>query len=144
MGDFNGYVYRAERGTTFDGSTIIGRYRSPDITAGDPGIRKAFQRVIINYAPEGAINTDLFLRYDYESADSPRPAAYPFDSTKVVALYGTGLYGVVTYGGQTDPLIRQPVEGSGFSVAIRVIDSGVSSPYSLKGFQLEFTTAARR
>ena len=144
MGDFNGYVYRAEQGNTFDGTTIIGRYRSPDITAGDPGIRKSFQRVIINYAPEGAINTDLFLRYDYESSDSPRPAAYSFDSTKVVALYGISVYGVATYGGQTDPLVRQPVEGSGFSVALRVIDSGVSIPYSLKGFQLEFTTAARR
>jgi len=143
-GSYDGYVYRDEKGNTFDGTTIIGRYRSPDLTAGDPGIRKAFQRVIINYAPEGSINSDLFLRYDYESAQSPRPEAYPFDSTKVAALYGIGLYGVVTYGGQTDPLVRQPVEGSGFSVAIRVVDSGVSSPYSLKGFQLEFTTAARR
>lgn len=143
-GSYDGYVYRDEKGDTFDGTTIIGRYRSPDITAGDPGIRKAFQRVIINYAPEGAINTDLFLRYDYESSDAPRPAAYPFDSTKVVALYGISVYGVATYGGQTDPLVRQPVEGSGFSVAIRVVDSGVSTPYSLKGFQLEFTTAARR
>ena len=143
-GSYDGYVYRDEKGDTFDGTTIIGRYRSPDLTAGDPGIRKAFQRVIINYAPEGTVNSDLFLRYDYESAEAPRPEAYPFDSTKVAALYGIGLYGVVTYGGQTDPLIRQPVEGSGFSVALRVVDSGVSAPYSLKGFQLEYTTAARR
>jgi hypothetical protein len=143
-GDYNGYVYRDEQGSTFDGETILGRYRSPDLTAGDPGVRKAFQRVIINYAPEGVVNSDLFLRYDYESAQSPRPEAYPFDSTKVAALYGIGLYGVVTYGGQTDPLVRQPVEGSGFSVALRVVDSGVSAPYSLKGFQLEYTTAARR
>ena len=143
-GDYDGYVYRDEKGDTFDGTTILGRYRSPDLTAGDPGIRKAFQRVIINYAPEGTVNSDLFLRYDYESAEAPRPEAYPFDSTKVAALYGIGLYGVVTYGGQTDPLIRQPVEGSGFSVALRVVDSGVSAPYSLKGFQLEYTTAARR
>ena len=143
-GSYDGYVYRDEKGATFDGTTIIGRYRSPDLTAGDPGIRKAFQRVIINYAPEGSVNSDLFLRYDYENPSAPRPEAYPFDSTQVVALYGSSIYGVATYGGQTDPLIRQPVEGSGFSVALRVVDSGVSQPYSLKGFQLEYTTAARR
>ena len=143
-GSYEGYVYRDEKGDTFDGTTIIGRYRSPDLTAGDPGIRKAFQRVIINYAPEGSVNSDLFLRYDYENPSTARPEAYPFDSTQVVALYGSSTYGVATYGGQTDPLVRQPVEGSGFSVALRVVDSGVSSPYSLKGFQLEFTTAARR
>ena len=144
LGGSSGYVYRDQQGFTFDGEAVIGRYRSPDLTAGDAGIRKAFQRVIINYAPEGLLNSDLLLRYDYESPDAPRPAAYPFDSTKVVALYGTSSYGVATYGGQTDPLIRQPVEGSGFSVALRVIDTGLSAPYSLKGFQLEFTTGARR
>lgn len=144
FGGFDGYVYRDQQGSTFDGTNIIGRYRSPDITAGDPGIRKAFQRVIISYAPEGIVNSDLFLRYDYESAEVPRPAPYPFDATKVAALYGVGVYGTATYGGQTDPLIRQPVEGSGFSVALRVIDSGESAPYSLKGFSLEFTTSARR
>ena len=143
-GGFDGYVYRQEQGNTFDGETIFGRYRSPDITAGDAGIRKNFQRVIINYAPTSLINADLFLRYDYEAPDVPRPSAYPFDSTKVVAIYGVSSYGTATYGGQSNPLVRQPVEGSGFAVALRVVDNGVSAPYSLKGFQLEFDVAARR
>ena len=143
-GGYDGYVYRQEQGNDFDGTTIIGRYRSPDIVAGDAGIRKNFQRVIINYAPTGTINADLFLRYDYEAPDVPRPAAYPFDSSRVVAIYGTSLYGTATYGGQTNPLVRQPVEGSGFAVALRVVDSGISFPYSLKGFQLEFDVSARR
>ena len=144
FGGYDGRVYRLEDGNTFDGRPVIGRYRSADITAGDPGIRKAFQRIIINYEPEGTLSTNLYIRYDYESSEVPRPDAYPFDSTRVVALYGTGRYGFVTYGGQSNPLIRQAIEGSGFSVAIRVIDQGLSDPYSLKGFQLEFTTAARR
>ena len=143
-GGFDGYVYRQEQGNTFDGTTIIGRYRSPDMTMGDAGIRKNFQRVIINYSPTGTINSDLFLRYDYESPDAARPAAYPFDSTKVVALYGTSQYGTATYGGQSNPLVRQPVEGSGFAVAMRVVDNAESFPYTLKGFQLEFDAGARR
>jgi hypothetical protein len=100
--------------------------------------------VIINYSPTGTVNSDLFLRYDYEDPSVPRPAAYPFDSTKVVAIYGTSAYGTATYGGQTNPLVRQPVEGSGFALALRVVDNGVSYPYSLKGFQLEYDIGARR
>jgi hypothetical protein len=111
---------------------------------GDAGIRKNFQRVIINYAPEAAVNADLFVRYDYEAPTTPRPAAYPFDTSSVVAVYGSSLYGTATYGGQTNPLIRQPIEGSGFAVALRVNDRGTSAPYSLKGFQLEFDAGARR
>ena len=143
-GGFDGYVYRQEKGNDFDGTSINGKYRSPDLTFGDPGIRKHMQRVILNYAPEAAISADLFLRYDYESAEGARPNAYPFDSTKVAAVYGTATYGTATYGGATQPLVRQSVEGSGFALALRVNDSGTTAPYSLKGFGLEYQVGARR
>ena len=143
-GSFDGYVHTQEKGNTFDGTTIFGKYRSPDLTFDDTGIRKHMQRVIVNYKPEAAIVADLFLRYDYEEADSARPAAYPLDSEDVVAIYGTSVYGTPTYGGVSQPLVRQPVEGSGFAVALRVNDGGVTAPYSLKGFQLEYHTGARR
>jgi len=140
----DGYVYRQEQGSTFDGTNIAGKYRSPDLTFNDPGIRKHMQRVIVNYKPEAAIDADLFLRYDYEDANAPRPAAYPLDSEDVVAIYGTSVYGVPTYGGASQPLVRQAVEGSGFAVAVRVRDGTGSAPYSLKGFQLEYQLGARR
>ena len=91
-----------------------------------------------------AIDADLFLRYDYEDKDAPRPAAYPLDSEDVVAIYGTSVYGTPTYGGASQPLVRQAVEGSGFAVAVRVKDGTGSAPYSLKGFQLEYQLGARR
>jgi len=142
--DQSGYIYRQESGSDFDGVAVLGKYRGPDLTFGDAGIRKHMQRVIINYKPDSAIDADLFLRYDYESPDAPRPAAYPLDSTDVVASYGVALYGTGTYGGVSEPLVRQSVEGSGFAVALRVSDGGTTAPYSLKGFQLEFQTGARR
>jgi len=145
----DGFIYRQESGNDFDGTAILGRYRSPDLTMNDPGIRKNMQRVIINYAPESSIDADLFVRYDYESKDAARPAAYSLNSTDVQAIYGTSTYGATssipgTYGGPSQPLVRQPVEGSGFAVAVRVNDGGTSAPYSLKGFQLEYQLGARR
>ena len=149
-GDYsNGYIYRQESGNTFDGTAINAKYRSPDMTFGDAGIRKHMQRVIINYAPESTIDADLFLRYDYEAKDSARPAAYELDSSDIAAIYGVASYGSSssnfgTYGGASQPLVRQAVEGSGFAVALRVNDGGETAPYSLKGFQLEYQLGARR
>jgi len=140
----SGYIYRQESGNTFDGEIILGRYRSPDLTFDDPGIRKHMQRVILNYKPEAAIDADLLLRYDYEEPASARPAAYPLDSEDVVAIYGTSVYGVPIYDGASQPLVRLPVEGSGFAVALKVQDGGQTAPYSLKGFQLEYQLGARR
>ena len=143
-GGFDGYVYRQEEGITFDGVSINGKYRSSDLTFNDPGIRKHMQRVIVNYKPESTRDADLFVRYDYESSDSARPAAYPLDSEDIAGIYGLSTYGVPTYGGPSQPLLRQSVEGSGFAVALRVNDGGATAPYSLKGFQLEYQLGARR
>ena len=143
-GGFDGYIYRQEKGQDFDGTAINGKYRSPDLTFNDPGIRKYMQRVILSYSPESSISADLFLRYDYEGSEAPRPAAYPFDSSKIVAVYGSATYGTATYGGTTTPLVRQAVEGSGFAVALRVNDRGTTAPYSLKGFGGEYQVGARR
>ena len=150
-GSFDGYVHRQEKGNTFDGTSILGRYRSPDLSFGDSGTRKHMQKVIINYKPESSIDADLFLRYDNEGVESARPAAYPLDSAQVAAQYGTSaVYSTTSstaqfvYGGATQPLVRQSVEGSGFTVALRVDDGGETAPYSLKGFQLEYQLGARR
>jgi hypothetical protein len=102
------------------------------------------QRVIVNFKPESTIDADLFVRYDYEAAGSSRPAAYALDSTNIAGIYGTSTYGTPTYGGPSQPLVRQPVEGSGFAVALRVNDGGATAPYSLKGFQLEYQLGERR
>jgi len=149
-GDVNGFIQRQEAGNTFDGTTIEGKYKSPDMAFGDPGIRKHMQRVIINYKPEGTIDADLFVRYDNEDRNSARPAVYPFDTSQLAAAYGSAIYSTTfsttqfLYGGGAEPLVRQPVEGSGFSVALKVEDDGVTNPYSLKGFQLEYQLGARR
>jgi len=149
-GDGSGFIQRQEVGSTFDGTIIAGKYRSPDMAFGDPGIRKHMQKVIINYKPEGSIDTDLFVRYDNENKDSSRPAVYPFDTSNLAASYGTAAYSTTSsttqfaYGGGQEPLDRQAVEGSGFSVVLRVEDDGESNPYSLKGFQLEYQLGARR
>ena len=149
-GDFEGYVHRQEIGNTFDGIAILGKYRSSDMSFGDTGVRKHMQRVILNYKPESAIDADLLVRYDNESVDSSRPAAYALDTADVAALFGVSSFSTeeslvqFIFGGPSQPLVRQAVEGSGFSVVLRVNDGGETAPYSLKGFQLEYQLGARR
>ena len=149
-GGFDGFVHRQEKGNTFDGTAILGRYRSPDLNFGDVGVRKTMHRVILNYKPEANISADLLLRYDNDSVGASRPAAYSLTTATVGAQYGTAVYSTSSsttqfvYGGGSQPLVRQPVEGSGFTVALKVDDSGESPPYSLKGFQLEYQVGARR
>lgn len=143
-GGHDGYVYRQEQGHTFNGNTITGKYRSADIDMGDPGIRKALHRVILNYNAEGTVDANLHLRYDYDSPDVARPQPYAISNAGGGSTYGTAVYGTSVYGATSNLVVRQAVEGSGFSVALRIIDNSSTEPYSLKGFQIEFEVGSRR
>ena len=150
-GGYDGYVYKQESGGSFTraGSTytITGFYRSPDMSLGDPGIRKNMQRALVNYKVNEAMDTTnqtFKLRYNYDDTDTPQPDSYSFSSAQVAAFYGTGLYGTSAYGSSGFPLERVSVEGSGFVVAFKLEDKSTKKALSLRGFELEYVNGGRR
>ena len=150
-GGYDGYVYKQESGGSFTraGSTytITGFYRSPDMSLGDPGIRKNMQRALVNYKVNEAMDTTnqtFKLRYNYDDTETPQPDSYSFSSAQVAAFYGTGTYGTSAYGSSGFPLERVSVEGSGFVVAFKLEDESTKQALSLRGFELEYINGGRR
>jgi len=145
-GGYDGYVYIQESGGTFDGTAISAVYDSPAHFMGDAGIRKNMQRIVWNYDNEGAVNSTFRMRYDFNASSAAQPSAYDLTSGGSVAIYGltASKYGTAVYGSSGSPLVRQTVEGSGFTVAVRVDDTSGLLPFSLKAYQLEFTPGGRR
>ena len=150
-GGYDGYVYKQESGGVFtrasDTETIVGFYRSPDMSLGDPGIRKSMQRALVNYKVGEAIDTTnqtFRLRYNFDDTNTPQPDAYSFSSATVAAFYGSGTYGTSAYGSSGFPLERISVEGSGFVVAFKLEDQSSKQALSLRGFELEYVNGGRR
>jgi len=144
-------VYKQESGGSFTraGSTftITGFYRSPDMSLGDPGIRKNMQRALVNYKVNEQMDTTnqtFTLRYNYDDTNTPQPSSYSFSSAQVAAFYGSGLYGTSAYGSSGFPLERVSVEGSGFVVAFKLEDESTKQALSLRGFELEYINGGRR
>ena len=144
-GGYDGYVYQQESGNTFAGTNIRASYRSPDLTLGDAGIRKNMQRINVNYDSEGEVDLMLGVKFDFENSDIPQPANYNLTTQVSHALYGgTGVtYGSAAYGSEGFPIVRQPIEGSGFTAVVKIDDTSSNPPITLKGFQLEFTPGTR-
>ena len=150
-GGYDGYVYKQESGNTFTNASdqtlsMEARFKSAHLTMGDPGIRKRLHRIILNYRPEGSLTTNLGLEYDFGSSDVLNPNSIPFTEIADLALYGSATYGTSQYGGAEFILVRQPITGSGFAVAVQFTEkqNETSTPYSLRGFSLEFAAAGRR
>ena len=148
----DGYVYKMESGNvwTYASTTanISGFYRSPDLSLGDPGIRKSIQRVLLNYDTSDSIDTTnqtFQLRYDFEDSGTPQPSAYSLREGGGANFYGSGSYGSGIYAADSGiPLARHAVEGSGFVVALKLNDASSKTPISLKGYELEYVNGGRR
>jgi len=149
-GGYDGYIYKQESGNSFTRAsataTIDGLYRSPDMTMGDPGLRKSMQRVIWNIDNDGDISSTFKLIYDFASTEVPQPTPYSLTVGGGVAIYGNSLstYGTAVYDSSGVSLLRNAVEGGGFTVAVKLDDTSTDKPISLKGFELEFLPGGRR
>ena len=147
-GGYDGYIYKQDDGNVFTRAsttgTIEATFRSPDMTMGDPGIRKNMQRINLNWKPEGEVSASMFVRYNYDDSDTPQPSAFSLETSGTGAIFGSGAYGTAVYGLGDLPITREAVEGSGFAVALKVTDTSQNNPFTLKGFELEFTPGGRR
>jgi len=147
-GGYDGYIYKQDSGNVWTraGGTanIDATYRSPDITMGDPGVRKNMQRVNLNWKPEGEVSANMYLKYNYDDIETPQPSVFTLTTSGSGANYGAGIYGTSAYGQGDLPITRQAVEGSGFAVALKITDTSSNIPFSIKGFELEFTPGGRR
>lgn len=143
-GDYSdGKIYQQETGTSFGGSDIEAIYKSPDIIVDDMGLRKMLQRVILNMEYEGTISTDMFLIYDANDLTIAQPAKYEIDET-AGAVYGTAIYGTDKYSTAGSLIVRKSVEGSGFTVALKLYSNGTDVSHTLKSFQIEYSPGGRR
>jgi len=147
-GGYDGYIYKQESGNVWtrasSTSALDSTYRSPDMTMGDPGIRKSMERVNLNWKPEGEVSASLYLQYNYNDRETPQPALIALTSSGSGAYFGAGAYGTATYGQGDLPITRKSVEGSGFAVAVKITDTSTKIPWAIRGFQLEFVPGGRR
>ena len=84
------------------------------------------------------------VKYDFESATTPQPPVYTLDSIPLPATFGSAVFGVAEFGAAENPLVRQAVEGTGNTVALRIKSDDQNSPYSVNGFYIDYMPAGRK
>jgi hypothetical protein len=147
-GGYDGYIYKQESGNVWTRAsttdTLDSTYRSPDMTMGDPGMRKSMERVNLNWKPEGEVAASLYVQYNFNDTNTPQPDLISLTSSVTGAYFGAGTFGTASFGQSDVPITRKSVEGSGFAVAVKLTDTSTKIPWAIRGFQLEFVAGGRR
>jgi len=143
----DGYVYRMESGSSFDGVNINASFATPFVYINDPRIRKTFYKLFLYTDPLGSVDIAANLKLDFDTLGVIQPdSIYLTNNTGLIALYGSSnaQYGNAVYGGKPVKQFESQVIGSGFSVSLQIISDNTNAPFSLDAATLEFATHDRR
>ena len=149
-GDYNGYVYNHDTGTSFNPATVAtninAEYQTPDLDYGDLGTLKTLKYVKLSVTPEGDIAPSFKIRYDYDNTDTPQPSDYTLSVSKP-SLFGNATFGTAggyTFGAPSDPITKQTVEGSGHSNYFRVFSNDTNDSYTINGIYIDYEPSGRQ
>jgi hypothetical protein len=147
-GDSVGFVYNHNTGSSFNPSGIVtnidARYKTPNLDFGDAGTLKSLHYTKISFTPEGSIQPNLKITYDFDSLERQQPPLYPLDEIPSPAVFGESILGLAAFGGSKDPMIRQSVQGSGHNISFKIFSQDTKAPYSINGFYVDYRPSGRR
>lgn len=147
-GDYDGKVYRQERGNTFNGNDILAVYQTPYYDFGDTEVRKTMRKVNTFIRAEGPLTVNMAVNYDWDDIATARPASYSQESAGAPVRYkgrNINYSGVnINYGGNEKPIMTTSIQGSGYAVQLSFVTLGDFAPYSIQGIVFEFSVAGRR
>ena len=147
-GDYDGKVYRQERGTSFNNTDIVSIYSTPYLDFGETEQRKYIRKVNTFVRAEGPMTLNLSLAYDWGDYNTARPSTYTQESQGGPTVYAGRSISYAganeLYGGSSKPIMTSDVQGSGFSVRATFVTVGQTEPFSIQGIVFEYSAAGRR
>lgn len=143
----DGYVYKMESGSSFDGEDIIAVFSTPYVPFTDPRVRKSFYKLYLYTDPQGSVTTSVNLKLDFDDLGSIQPQTITLGNvTGEVGFYGSPLavFGTTVYGGKLKRIFETQLIGSGFSGSLQFISTGQNPPFSLDAATVEYASHDRR
>ena len=147
-GDKDGSIYNHTEGTSFynagEATNISAVYQTPDFDFGDVGTRKTLKYARVSFSPEGEVRPSFRVRYDYEDPDIPQPEPFNITTIALPAIFGTAVFGLVTFGATSDPMERITLEGSGHTCSFRISSNDQRPGYAVNGIYVDYMPSGRR
>jgi hypothetical protein len=143
-----GFLHRMENDTSsFDGNNIATTFATPFYPINDPRLRKTIYKAQFYLEPEGRVNFDLNLKFDFDESGSVIMPAVTFTNAASGSseFYGIAVFGEATYGAKLQKVFSAQTIGSGNTVSAQFeADNSTDVPYALDALTLEYATHARR
>lgn len=141
-----GFVYEMESGNSFDGEDIEYNCSFPYINLGDPTIRKSYYKITVFTDPQGSVDFDFNLNFDFNNKGIIQPQGITFTNTATtIARYGTAIYGTSSlFSEKLKTIFESQLIGSSFVVSFVISGKDSNAPFSIDAMVLQYATHDRR
>lgn len=152
-GDFDGFVYRQENGSSFDGNPISARLKFPFWTYANADgtinneVRKTLYKLRIYMTSEGPVSPTIGATLDFLDSEKIQPATFDGSTgTSGFFTYGDSLsvYDTSTYAEDTEILTNFNLIGTCFNSSFFIESNDTKEPYTVETITVQYGVGGRR
>jgi hypothetical protein len=147
-GDNFGYIYYHDRGNFFHEkgvtSNINAIYETPNYDFGDLGTPKTLEYVRLSLTPEASATVKMNVTYNSNDINTPQPQTYDFPTTSRGGIFGIAVFNVGLFGTAENAIMKQFVQGTGYTASFRILTENQDSPYTINGLYVNYAPSTRR
>jgi hypothetical protein len=144
----DGYVYKMESGTNFDGDEIPSSFRTPDLPVTDPMMRKTWYKLTTYLKSDFAINLTLQVILDSGRSGviQPQPVNITSNGNSVVYFWDdpTTIWDSFVWSDSVDSVVNQNLIGSSHTISFNFYETSTTSSFSLDTLLLEYRQNDRK
>ena len=126
----DGYVYNMESGNSFDGGNISATFKTPFFPINDPSVRKQLHKMELFTDPQGTIDLDVGVKYDFDREEVLQPPTITVANTAgtVASIFGSARYAAenatANVNGAVTNSTNVAVDGNSGTIAVGMTVSG--------------------
>jgi hypothetical protein len=144
LGGEDGFVYRADVGTSHAGEPYTRLIRFAHNHLGNPQQRKRFKRLTINAECERMESMSVFAEIDFSSGDAPRQNPFDIQIGGSESYFGSAVFGESVFGVADDAINQVYLVGVGRAIApILICNSDEADPVRVGGYLIEHDVRAK-
>lgn len=149
----DGFTYIMDTGTTFDGTSVEATLETAFMPIDDPQIRKTFYKAVWFLDPEGTVDIDFNVKFDFDSKtrnNVVQPDKIDITTSGVsVAFFGSvgvnfAASGGSSFGSTLEKIYPTNIIGSGDTIALRISDKSSNPIFTVDTCILEYKTNDRQ
>ncbi|HWV16055.1 MAG TPA: hypothetical protein VN030_11560 [Cellvibrio sp.] len=144
LGGEDGFVYRADVGTSHAGESYSRLARLAHNDLRSPQQRKKFKRLTINADSQRYEPISVAVTLDYSSPDALRQSPADIFVGGAESYYGTAIFGESVFGSADDAINQIYLSGVGRSLSVTMlINSDTCTPVRFGGYSIEYMNRAK-